>query len=565
MRIRLHKKIDFTAFIKEKYEKKGYNVKITSTKNSSTGKKTYYIDVTDKSDTKKMYCEYDGWFASQFETVIAYVCPNCGCEIFDQWAHHSLSYDMKEEFGSFKSMNIVYNDYVKTEINEIQNLSVCPACGKELTHDKGFYIEGHTGAAGDSFGMAFGKMANNPPVTDSDGQLRSRFWGKTGNLDVYFKEMKTQRETLENASFNSKIDSNVSMWKDTFYPTPSIQKTDEIKNDISKLKEHILNIITLEVNTYSLSKRLLSLYAQQVNLNRMVLASQCKTNLENRKKVDEIKDNIEKCILELEDYKKGKIGMQMPSKPLPPEYATPNLFNKKKVLAENETLRAHYEKELEVYQQKVNSYESKKRELITKKQNELDKLNAELSEIQNLKPAIIIDAETAISKAKQIVDNETADAEVLLQKVCDCLAQYYSFNIVFSKYRDLVSLSTFYEYLMAGRCTSLEGANGAYNLYENEIRANMIIDKLTTVIEKLDDIKDSQYLIYSQLQTVNKNLERLNSTMDSALVSIKKMDENITTISQNTEVIAHNTAVTAYYSKLNAELTNSLGYLVAFK
>ena len=35
-------------------------------------------------------------------------------------------------------------------------------------------------------------------------------------------------------------------------------------------------------------------------------------------------------------------------------------------------------------------------------------------------------------------------------------------------------------------------------------------------------------------------------------------------ISKNSDVIAHNTAVTAYYSKINAELTNALGYMVAF-
>lgn len=36
-------------------------------------------------------------------------------------------------------------------------------------------------------------------------------------------------------------------------------------------------------------------------------------------------------------------------------------------------------------------------------------------------------------------------------------------------------------------------------------------------------------------------------------------------ISRNSDVVAHNTAVTAYYSKVNTELTNALGYMVAFK
>ena len=41
------------------------------------------------------------------------------------------------------------------------------------------------------------------------------------------------------------------------------------------------------------------------------------------------------------------------------------------------------------------------------------------------------------------------------------------------------------------------------------------------------------------------------------------MTEYMAHISQNSDVIAHNTAVTAYYSKINAELTDALGFMVA--
>lgn len=60
--------------------------------------------------------------------------------------------------------------------------------------------------------------------------------------------------------------------------------------------------------------------------------------------------------------------------------------------------------------------------------------------------------------------------------------------------------------------------------------------------------------------------------MEKALTSIQHIEANTTQmsgylehISQNSDVIAHNTAVTAYYSKVNAELTNALGYMVAFR
>ena len=117
----------------------------------------------------------------------------------------------------------------------------------------------------------------------------------------------------------------------------------------------------------------------------------------------------------------------------------------------------------------------------------------------------------------------------------------------------------------------LEGADCAYNIFESEIRANRVVAQLDTVISSLEDIKENQYMIYQEMRTTNAMLGRLNTTMDRALSSIQGIESNTThmneymeRIAENSDVIAHNTAVTAYYSKINAELTNALGYMVAF-
>lgn len=164
-----------------------------------------------------------------------------------------------------------------------------------------------------------------------------------------------------------------------------------------------------------------------------------------------------------------------------------------------------------------------------------------------------------------MIDTEVEDAEALLRKFFECRNRLYAYKIVFDKYRDVVALFTFYEYLMAGRCTTLEGHEGAYNIYESEVRSNMIIGQLTQVIEKLESISERQFIIYSEIKKVNSSLEQLNSTMNKALVSIQKLEENVEQIAKNSEVIAHNSAVSAYYAKLNAELTNALGFMVALK
>ena len=125
---------------------------------------------------------------------------------------------------------------------------------------------------------------------------------------------------------------------------------------------------------------------------------------------------------------------------------------------------------------------------------------------------------------------------------------------------------------MSGRCTSLTGADGAYNIYESEIRMNRVIAQLDTVISSLEEIKQNQYMMYQEMRSISASLQSLNTTMDKALTSIQGIEANTTSmngylehISKNSDVIAHNTAVTAYYSKVNAELTNALGFMVALK
>jgi hypothetical protein len=152
--------------------------------------------------------------------------------------------------------------------------------------------------------------------------------------------------------------------------------------------------------------------------------------------------------------------------------------------------------------------------------------------------------------------------------------------VVFSKYRNLIALSSFYEYLMSGRCTSLEGTNGAYNLYEMEIRSNQIISQLSNVLNSLEQIKDNQYMAYTQLTSINNNLLELNTAMDTAVNSIEALSDNtealahttqessayiLSEIKRNSEMVAYNTAVSAFYSEKNADLTKSMLFLDTIK
>lgn len=100
----------------------------------------------------------------------------------------------------------------------------------------------------------------------------------------------------------------------------------------------------------------------------------------------------------------------------------------------------------------------------------------------------------------------------------NALKKHYSQNVVFEKYRNLVAISTFEEYLMSGRCETLEGANGAYNLYEMELRQNVIINQLSSIISNLEQIRNNQYTLYHELT-------KANDTVNDVLCEVRDVKE----------------------------------------
>ncbi|MBR1731077.1 MAG: hypothetical protein IJ725_01415, partial [Ruminococcus sp.] len=54
----------------------------------------------------------------------------------------------------------------------------------------------------------------------------------------------------------------------------------------------------------------------------------------------------------------------------------------------------------------------------------------------------------------------------------------------------------------------------AYNIYEDELRQNLIIAKLDEVIYRLDDIVSNQRELYSCLSQANRKIEELNNSIN---------------------------------------------------
>lgn len=463
------------------------------------------------------------------------ICPHCGSEFYCDWKIQHLYQNrmgmssrcnncyMKANCDEVNRIINTENERVKSykyEEEEFKNLSKCLICGGEL--------------------------------------LPNAYIGSFTADSVIVKENEKEAEQLvEQFAMNCDV---------TINKFVHIEEVENIAKMPLKLMEYIKHLIELEMGIYSLKKRLKDIYVQCAVNKRNMTYGRFAFEYEKKMKVEDAELQYQECVEKLLEYKAGKIGCILPQKPTPPVLGIPNMFNKKKVLAENEVLQARYQEELNIYEKRVQYYEERKEIKIRDAEREienakrvLENAKVELEKSSESKDTFVI----TVSATQDIIAKEKEEAEELLKKMYECRNGLYGYNIIFGKYRNVVALSTFYEYLVAGRCTGLQGADGAYNMYESETRADMIIGQLSQVIEQLEEIKETQYMIYSELQTVNNSLNHLNKTMDAALSSIQKMEKDIEHISANTDVIAHNTALTAYYSKLNAELTNSLGFMMA--
>ena len=338
------------------------------------------------------------------------------------------------------------------------------------------------------------------------------------------------------------------------------------------------------------------------------------------------------------------IPVRVPPMPTAPVIKKPGLFNKRKIKTENAVLIAEYDKQLEEYSAACLKAESIKKENQHRNQlyedemttynikveqkaavlKEMAKLDVEskICDIKNDIEEIILqiseeekyikdrmedngsfDDVPVLPKKNAIslfLETELAEAKKQLSNAVKLRGKLYSYGIIHKKYRNQVALSTIYEYLDTGRCEALIGADGAYNLYESECRSNIIIEQLNQVVEMLEEIKKTQYMIYAELKQINSSINRLNSKMNQVISEIQflkisvegmrgslaaisddtnmlvesnqSISENIEivaketkNIQQNTAIAAYCSAVTAHYTKINTQLTNAVGFMLALK
>jgi len=134
--------------------------------------------------------------------------------------------------------------------------------------------------------------------------------------------------------------------------------------------------------------------------------------------------------------------------------------------------------------------------------------------------------------------DKLSNIDKLIIETQSALDALYTLDVIFPKYRYFVAVASFCEYIASGRCDSLEGHEGAYNIYENELRQNVIIGQLNAVIEGLQQIRDAQYMLYEAISESNRIVQGISNEMQGLRNSISAVEKS--------------SAMTAYFAKETA-------------
>lgn len=151
----------------------------------------------------------------------------------------------------------------------------------------------------------------------------------------------------------------------------------------------------------------------------------------------------------------------------------------------------------------------------------------------------------------QLLKQEADSLKKQREETVRVLKQVYNLNIIYPKYRTFIAVCSLYEYIESGRCSALEGHEGGYNIYENELRLNLINEKLDIVIDKLEQIQRNQNYLYTTLKKSNENIDRLYKQVSNITANLNDISQNAYISAYNTDISARNTEYLKWVTYFN--------------
>ena len=179
-----------------------------------------------------------------------------------------------------------------------------------------------------------------------------------------------------------------------------------------------------------------------------------------------------------------------------------------------------------------------------------------------------------LSKKEIDFFNENIDMQVAsLSKRCslteDALQKLYSLNIIYYKYRSIIPVTMFCEYLDSGIRDQLHGANGMYDLYEQQILAKHIVGELGTINSGLRTISRQIGSISSQLVGMQRNQALLYEEISKGNTIACEIAESTKQMISNCEThlasIHDSAAMTAFNTQVTARRTDALAKIAEYE
>lgn len=125
-------------------------------------------------------------------------------------------------------------------------------------------------------------------------------------------------------------------------------------------------------------------------------------------------------------------------------------------------------------------------------------------------------------------------------------------SFVHPKYRDIVPICQFIDYLDTKRCWELIDVNGCYNKYEEELRQNLIISKLDNIESHLQQIESNQQMLARTLKSIDANCRSVYNIACNVEDKLGDLKENMNAIHSCQQIIA----------KYNAEIASNTEQII---
>ncbi len=147
-----------------------------------------------------------------------------------------------------------------------------------------------------------------------------------------------------------------------------------------------------------------------------------------------------------------------------------------------------------------------------------------------------------------LLNTRIAKTTSILAGVNRSLDRLYGYNVIYPSYRNLIAVSSFYDYLFSGRCDSLAGHEGAYNIFENESRLDKIITRVDRISSQLNNIEHNQHALFLAAKDTTRFMRDMNESFNQSAARLEKValnqeitNSHLASLDCNTRLIKFNT------------------------